>query len=234
MISLQHKERLINDAVLLRCAERRSPTIGSLPFVRDDLEQLAGPTITRAMAGRLLGISQPAVDRWIAEGELPAVISPAGRREVPLRPLVDLACEVRERRLEAPGDRHPLAAVLRRRQADARCLDRDVVLPSRYRREDLGGHRRAELRALAYHRVVATRLEDRLVDDVRRRLARWRAEGKIDDRYAQRWEQVLGKPLGTIRRVIAQDTPEARDLRQSSPFAGTLTEQERRRILELV
>ncbi|MDQ3720072.1 MAG: hypothetical protein M3350_04715 [Actinomycetota bacterium] len=114
-------------------------------------------------------------------------------------------------------------------------LDPEELLPSRYRRglED-SGHRRAELRGLAYHRAVAQRLDESLVDDARRRLRAWRVEGRIDQRYADRWERVLARPRPAIEKFIGRDSQEARDLRQNSPFAGVLSEPERRRVLQMV
>jgi CRISPR/Cas system-associated endoribonuclease Cas2 len=35
-----------------------------------------------------------------------------------------------------------------------------------------------------------------------------------------------------VRRIIGEDSQRGRDLRQNSPFAGTLSEAERRRINE--
>jgi hypothetical protein len=96
------------------------------------------------------------------------------------------------------------------------------------------GHRDAELRGLAYHRAVAGRLDERIVRDARDRLARWRAEGRIDPRYALEWEKILSQPIARIAELIVQDTPLARDLRQSSPLAGVLSEPERRRVFSLV
>jgi hypothetical protein len=60
---------------------------------------------------------------------------------------------------------------------------------------------------------------------------KWRNAGKIHPRYASQWEKLLRQPLPEIRRVISADTPYSRDLRQNSPFAGLLSESERRRIL---
>jgi hypothetical protein len=68
----------------------------------------------------------------------------------------------------------------------------------------------------------------------RRKLRRWREEGRIDPRYAQAWEDVLAMPMAQIREVITADDERGRDLRQSSPLAGLLSEPERRRILEEV
>jgi hypothetical protein len=41
----------------------------------------------------------------------------------------------------------------------------------------------------------------------------------------------LRRPLAEIREAIAADDQRGRDLRQNSPFAGALSEPERRRIL---
>jgi hypothetical protein len=72
------------------------------------------------------------------------------------------------------------------------------------------------------------------IDEARRKLCRWREEGRIDPRYAQAWEDVLAMPMAQIREVITADDERGRDLRQSSPLAGLLSEPERRRILEEV
>jgi len=45
---------------------------------------------------------------------------------------------------------------------------------------------------------------------------------------------VLALPLPRIAKTISADTKRARELRQTSPFAGVLTEQERRRLLRAV
>jgi hypothetical protein len=45
---------------------------------------------------------------------------------------------------------------------------------------------------------------------------------------------VLSWPRSRIKRFISTDSQRARDLRQNSPFAGVLTERERKKILEAV
>jgi hypothetical protein len=90
------------------------------------------------------------------------------------------------------------------------------------------------LHALAYHRVVANRLDEMLVRDARRRLERWEKEGRIDPRWAREWEQILALPLPRVAKAITSDSERGRALRQSSPFAGSLTEHERRRIVQAV
>jgi hypothetical protein len=234
MSRIAEKEQLLKNVVRLRRAERVSPAGEEIVAVRSDLERAVGPTVRRAMAARLLGVSQTALDRWIRGGDIPAVMTRTGHHEVPLHALVDLAEAVEDRK-RAGDDRHPLASVLRRRRSDAERLDLGTILPRRYRRgiHD-GGHRGAELRSLAYHRAVAQRLDDRVVDDALHRVRRWRAEGKLDPRYADQWEEILSWPQPRIAKLISRDSQRARDLRQNSPFAGVLNERERRRVLEAI
>jgi hypothetical protein len=90
------------------------------------------------------------------------------------------------------------------------------------------------LQSLAYHRLVAERLDDRILGDARQRLRRWRRDGRIDPRWAEEWDRILSMPLLGIAKAISADSPKARELRQSSPFAGVLTPQERQRLVRAV
>jgi hypothetical protein len=87
---------------------------------------------------------------------------------------------------------------------------------------------------LAYHEAVAARLDARLIDQARERLDRWRRTEKIHPAYASRWAEILSLPPAEVARVITSDSADARDLRQSSPFAGALHEEERRQIVEAI
>ncbi len=236
MSAIAEKERLVSDVVRLRRAERVSPARADIAAVRADLEHMTGPTVTRAIAARLLGVSQTALDRWIAAGDVPVLITPSGRRETPLHALLELIEAVRKRRLASPRDRHPLGSVLRERRSEAERLSTSVLLTAAERRrsDSDDGHRGAELRSLAYHRAVAQRMDADILRDAQDRLVRWRSQARIDPRYAQRWEKILTKPPAQIARLIGEDSPRMRDLRQSSPFAGALSEPERRRVLAVV
>ena len=197
--------------------------------VREFLQTIVGPTVSRAQAARLLRISQTALDRWIEKGEVAAVITPRGRREIPLSELVELLEEVDQARDDR--DRRPLAHVIReRRRRSQEAIDLERLLPRRRHRT----HRIPELHALAYHRLVAERLDEQLVDETRNRLRRWREEGRIHPHWADEWDRVLAMPLPRIAKAISADTKRARELRQSSPFAGVLTQQERHRLLRAV
>jgi hypothetical protein len=133
------------------------------------------------------------------------------------------------------GAQSALGVVLDGRRRDAAQLDPDDILPRRYlRTAEQHGHRRAELQALAYHRPVARRSNPRMVRDAKQRLARWRKDGRIDERYAQAWERLLNEPLPKVARMIVQDSQRGRDLQQNSPFAGALNQQDRRRVLDAV
>jgi hypothetical protein len=93
-------------------------------------------------------------------------------------------------------------------------------------------HSRAERRNRAYHAAVAQRLRRDTVRTALHQLWRWSEEGNIDPRYAEEWETVLSRPLPEVKRILTEDSQRARDLRQNSPFAGALSEPERRKILD--
>lgn len=91
------------------------------------------------------------------------------------------------------------------------------------------GHRKQDLMSLAYHREVARRL---LRDaNVRRsaiaRLARWQRQGAIHRHYASRWSELLGLPDEELAGHLVRDDEDMQTLRQTSPFAGTLSPRER-------
>jgi hypothetical protein len=109
------KERLAKSLVRLRRAARLSSCKEDIHAVAVELERMVGPTVMRASAARLLGVSQTALDRWISAGDIPTVMTPVGRYEVPLRALVELIEEVDER----GGAKNSLASVLRARRLAA-------------------------------------------------------------------------------------------------------------------
>jgi hypothetical protein len=63
-------------------------------------------------------------------------------------------------------------------------------------------------------------------------LRRWEDSARIDPRWADEWHRLLEKPTTEIAAEIASGSPRAAQLRQTSPFAGLLTTQERRRLTE--
>lgn len=77
-------------------------------------------------------------------------------------------------------------------------------------------------------------LRQELVREARRRIRTLLDNGRLDLRYAERWQLLLARPIPEIAKTISSDTQRARDLRQNTPFAGVLNEQERRQIIENV
>ncbi len=215
---------------LRRLEESADPDVrAALVEAREFIERTLGSTVRPATAARLLGVSQTALKRWLDRRDVASVLTPEGRREIPLPELLDLLEEAE--RLDVAEASRPLAAVVReRRRKAAESVDLERLLPRRRRRT----HRVPELHALAYHRLVAERLDEQTVGRARRRLASWSASGRINSRWASEWEDVLAQPLPRIARTISADTPHARELRQSSPFTGELSEHERRELVEAV
>lgn len=58
-------------------------------------------------------------------------------------------------------------------------------------------------------------------------LARWLEQDRIAPEYAARWSLLLDGPADRLRELIGSETEDAKDLRQSSPFAGALGARER-------
>jgi hypothetical protein len=222
-------ETVIQEILRLRAVQRRTDPSVSAELARtiDVLSGAIGRSVKRSVAARLLGISQTALDRWIANGEIGVVRTPSGRTTVPLEELVSLLEE-----LPSAGESgRPVSAALKRRREN-KSLGVDLIPWQAGRAVD--GHQRAELRSLAYHRAVARKLDERMLDRARTRLSRWETEGRIDPHWAARWHELLARPTPEIADLIASESGEAADLRQTSPFAGSLTERERREILNAV
>jgi hypothetical protein len=220
---------LFENIVRLRRAGRHSSGNRDIAAVRVTLERELGETVSRRLAARILGVSHTALDRWIHSGDLPLVYSTAGRFEVPVPALLDLYESVSAERAEHPR-RYSLASTMAR-QRDA--ADR-LSFAAQDERLELHGHDRTSARSLAYHRAVAQRLRQPMVEEARHVLYRWRGQGRIDERYAERWEQLLEQPIAKIRRALTDESQDAEDLRQNSPFAGVLSEPERQRIVREV
>jgi hypothetical protein len=187
------------------------------------LENELGETVSRRLAARLLGVSHTALDRWIKAGDLPVVFSSNRRFDVPVPVLLDLYETIRDERSD--GDRNPLAPTMSRQRGAARRLRVEAQVDSG------DPHDRARARNLAYHRAVASRLRKPMVNEARHVVYRWREQGRMDPRYADRWDALLARSMPEIRQALLETSQEADDLRQNSPLAGVLSEPERRRIL---
>lgn len=226
---VDREQQQLEDILRLRRAELRLPTDEDLLAVRLRLESEVGPALSKAAVARLLGVTHTALQRWIARGDLPVVVRPDGRQGVPLPAALDWAERTRASRQHGSRRRHVLepAVLDDRRSADRLQADRLVEVPDR-----ADPHERAALRSLAYHRAVARELRRPMIDQARSQLRAWLLQGKIDQRYAKAWEEILRGRVTDVRAALSEDSQRMRDLRQNSPFAGSLPEQARRKILE--
>jgi hypothetical protein len=95
-------------------------------------------------------------------------------------------------------------------------------------------HTRINERSLAMHRLVAekVRANPALLDKARQNLRRWQnTEGSPSLTLAE-WENILSGPVAHVAQFLEERSERATRLRQSSPFAGILTEAERQTIYE--
>lgn len=96
-------------------------------------------------------------------------------------------------------------------------------------------HRLLEARSLAMHAVIARKIErdPKLLQIARRNVQRWTAQRGTDTpAWLAEWREILGRPWQNIAALITEPSENGARLRQSSPFAGILTHQERWRIYE--
>ncbi len=93
-------------------------------------------------------------------------------------------------------------------------------------------HRLAEARSLAMHALIARKLarDPSVLDKPRQNLERWSERWKQPPRWVHEWRQILERPWQEIAALITEPSERAARLRQSSPFAGVLTAEERTRI----
>ncbi|HEX9673256.1 MAG TPA: hypothetical protein VGA12_07460 [Burkholderiales bacterium] len=96
-------------------------------------------------------------------------------------------------------------------------------------------HRVAEARSLAMHCLIARKIaaDPGLLDIARLNLERWMARyGDSPPRALEEWRAILRRPWPEIAALITDPGETGARLRQSSPFAGVLTQPERRRVYE--
>lgn len=93
-------------------------------------------------------------------------------------------------------------------------------------------HRLAEERSVAYHRVIAGRLQEKpeILENARRRVQEWLAARESSPFYARKWAEVLAGDIPSITAFLVDRGELATELRQSTPFAGALRPEERWKI----
>jgi len=102
----------------------------------------------------------------------------------------------------------------------------------RRRRGEENGHDVVDRRSLAFHRLIASKIEaePKLVEVASRNIDRWKRQGRTEE-YLGEWEHVLRSGVGEVVRVLRSTGERATRLRQSSPFVGILAQDERDGIL---
>ena len=96
-------------------------------------------------------------------------------------------------------------------------------------------HRLLEARSLAMHAVIARKIErdPALLEVARGNIERWSAQRSSNAlRWLNEWREILNQPWQNVAALITEPSENAARLRQSSPFAGILSNQERWRIYE--
>jgi len=96
-------------------------------------------------------------------------------------------------------------------------------------------HRVLDARSLAMHCRITRKIDQNkvLLERARRNLQRWSemASGTLPE-YIKEWREILDQPWPDIAVFITSFSDDAVRLRQSSPFAGVLTAQERKQIYD--
>lgn len=100
--------------------------------------------------------------------------------------------------------------------------------------ESWSDHRVAEIRSLALHALVARKLvrDPRLLEHARANLDRWEAAGGKPLGWMDEWRAVLARPPEEVATFLVSTSQDAFRLRQSSPFAGALSPEERRALFD--
>jgi len=95
-------------------------------------------------------------------------------------------------------------------------------------------HRLLEARSLAMHALIAAKLarDPSLLAKPRQNPENWSARWQHAPRWVHEWRQILELPWPQIAALITDPSERATRLRQSSPFAGVLTPEERSRIYD--
>ncbi|MBI4519090.1 MAG: hypothetical protein HY699_25145 [Deltaproteobacteria bacterium] len=90
-------------------------------------------------------------------------------------------------------------------------------------------HRLSELRSRAYHQVIAERLrrDPSILDRARARVESWILLSPTPPFYALQWQEVLSRDAEAVAAFLADGGELGCELRQSSPFAGVLSADER-------
>ena len=97
------------------------------------------------------------------------------------------------------------------------------------------GRTRADRQSLWLHAAVAGRVATDprgALEKARANLRTMQTAHGVRNPWVQRWERLVDAGPEAVIRALVADTPESVELRQNSPFAGVLTDRERRLALD--
>lgn len=116
-------------------------------------------------------------------------------------------------------------------------LKRALGVMGRSPRVETVNDRREERVTMELHRALANKLKSdpkvalgvapKNIDRLRTRLT-----SPIGQKWVDRWVELVNSPVDLLIAGMLADTPEGRELRQNSPFAGALTQDERLAAIE--
>ena len=95
------------------------------------------------------------------------------------------------------------------------------------------GHPHIDRRSLEMARLVVEKIDadPSLFRIAHENLRRWRRiRGRTLPPCREEWKELLKRPWSEIRDILLDESDEGQRLRSSHPFAGVLSEKERRRI----
>jgi transcriptional regulator with XRE-family HTH domain len=102
----------------------------------------------------------------------------------------------------------------------------------------IGFHRpmtREERRSLHLHRAIARQLErspEEVLAKARKTLSLMRSKHPKAGQLLREWEVVLDRPVSDLLPALTDPSPQGRELRQVTPFAGVLTAKERTEVYQ--
>src|SRR5215217_2396269 len=113
-------EELVQNLVDLKVARRssRGRPAERMRLVEGRVRQRVGAGVPKAVAARVLGVSVPTVEKWVARGRIPTILNGSGPPRIGVSALVDLAALVEELRDQGKTEGLVAAALLRLEQED--------------------------------------------------------------------------------------------------------------------
>lgn len=109
------------------------------------------------------------------------------------------------------------------------------VAPEGQATSTYSSHRVLEARSLAMHVLIVRKIDANpaLLDVARDNLIRWaqQREGEIPA-WLTEWQALMQRPWPAIAALLTEQSENSIRLRQSTPFAGVLTQEERARVYE--